>query len=111
MRCRNRARTKLAKDGLALVLSRGPRVSEPQRRENVKPRFLGTAIVHGDTNQDIFWRVFCVFDKYVEISVVIEDPRIKKFIFKFMTGPLAVHLDEIVIRELALRILIEELHV
>src|SRR5215472_13610921 len=77
----------------------------------MKPRRLRATIVHGNTDQQVLRPIFRVLDKYVKVAVLIEDSGIKKFIFEILPGAALVGFNQIQIREFALRILVEVLHV
>jgi len=67
--------------------------------------------VHSDADEYVFGTRFGIFDENVEVAVVLEDPRIEEFVFELLARPPTVRLDQITIRKLALRLLVEELHV
>src|SRR6266478_277198 len=74
-------------------------------------RRFESAIVCGDTNEDIFRGSFGVLDDHIEISIFGEDASIEqlKFGILFRTAP--VFLDQLSIGVSALRIFVKEFHV
>ena len=74
-------------------------------------RRFGSAIVRGDTNEDVFGGGFGILDDHIEISIFGEDASIEqlKFGILFRTAP--VFFQQLSIGIGALRILVEEFHV
>src|SRR6266478_9560102 len=74
-------------------------------------RRFGSAIVRGDTNEDVFGGGFGILDDHIEISIFGEDASIEqlKFGILFRTAP--VFFQQLSVGIGALRILVEEFHV
>src|SRR5262249_33914280 len=72
---------------------------------------LRAAIVYGNADQQIFRRLFRILHKNVKVAVLVEDPGIEKFIFKLLPRATFVRFHQIQVREFALGILVEVLHV
>src|SRR5678815_2483541 len=88
-----------------------PGVSEPERRQHVKARLIGPAVADGYAHQNVIWTFFSVFDKDIEVAVVIEYTRIDKLVFEVIARTFAICLNKIYIRVLTLGVLIEVFHV
>src|SRR6266511_1015925 len=88
-----------------------PGVAKPQRGQQVQLRRLRTAIRRRDADEDVVWRGFGVFDNHIEVAVIVEDARVHQFEFRVGLAASPVLLDKTRVRELSLRILVEELHV
>jgi hypothetical protein len=74
-------------------------------------RRLGAAIDRFDANKDIVRRRLGVFDKNVEVAVIIEDAGIDQLVFQLVLAVSAIFLDEAGLRKLCVGILVEKLHV
>src|SRR5262249_49884397 len=97
--------------GLHVRFAPGPVVAEPELRQNVDPRRLGTAIVHGDANEDVVLRLLRVLGNDVEVPVPVEPAAVDQLELRFERTAPAVFLDEARVRIFALRVLIESFHV
>ena len=53
-----------------------PGVAEPERRQHVQGGRFGSAIVYRNRHQYIRRTSFRIFDKHIEIAVVVEDTRV-----------------------------------
>src|SRR6478736_6157860 len=51
---------------------RGPGVSEPECRQDVNQRRLGSTVVYGDPDQNVVRACLCVLDEDVEIAIVLK---------------------------------------
>src|SRR5271154_470904 len=49
-----------------------PGVAEPQSRKQMQNCRLGPSVENRNSNQDVFRLVFCIFDEYIEIAVIVE---------------------------------------
>ena len=72
---------------------------------------LGTAVVNCDSDENVFGICLGVFDKHIEIAVVIKYASVEQFVFEFFPRAAAVCLRPAHDREIPLRILVEILHV
>ncbi len=88
-----------------------PSVAEPERWQNMQIRGFESAVVRGDTDENIFCIRFGVFDEHIEVTVLIEDARIEQFIFGRVLTMLTICLHQIRIRERTLWIFIKHLHI
>src|ERR1700756_2107219 len=70
----------LTQDGLGLALAPRPCISEPERREYIDLCGLRTAIVDGDFDEGVFRISFGIFNKDIEVSIVIENSGVEKFV-------------------------------
>ena len=77
----------------------------------MKHRRFGPAIVDGNLHQEILGRRLRILDEHVEVAVVVEGPGVEQLVLEIMTPPPAVAVDEVLVREGALRILVQVLHV
>ena len=68
-------------------------------------------VMHGDTDQDVFRITFSVFDKHIEVAVVVEDASVEKFVFHLLARAPPVRLHQIAIGIFSLGILVQVLHV
>src|SRR6516162_268860 len=96
---------------LVVAAAPGPGVAEPQRRQDVHLGRLGPAIVDRNLDQNIFRPILGVFDEDVEVAVVVEDAGVEQLVLELIPAAAAVGVNQIGVRELPLRILIEVLHV
>ncbi len=94
-----------------VVAAPGPRVAKPERRQQMKRRRVRPAIGDRDAHEHIIGRCFGVFGHDVEVAVLVEDAGVGELKFRFAFAAAAVLLDEPGIGKLALRILVERLHV
>src|SRR5271170_7799735 len=77
----------------------------------MQERGLRTAIAYADFDQQIVGRRLRVFNKDVEVAVVVEHAGVQQLVFLFVARALPVGLDEVVVRIGAMRVLVEVLHV
>ncbi len=89
----------------------GPRVAEPQRRQQVQRGRLGAAIAHGDLDQDVFRRGLGVLHEDVEVAVVLKYTRIHQFEFRVSFATALVFFRHLAVGKLSLRIFVQILHV
>src|SRR6516162_639728 len=88
-----------------------PRIAEPQRREQMKRRGFWPAVMSHNANEQVLWCRFSVFHKNVEVPVVIENTRVEQFVLELVARATLTRIYEVAIREFALRVLVEVLHV
>src|SRR5581483_8555149 len=101
----------LAEGGLAIVATPGPGVAEPEGREETQGGGLGSAIVDGNADEDVFGALLGVLDEDVEVAVVREGAGVEQLVLEILAGAAAGGLDEIAVGELALGVLVQVLHV
>ena len=97
--------------GLLVAARPGPGVPEPERGQHVQPRLLGSPVVHGDLHEKVFRGVLRVFDEDVEVAVVVEDPGVDQLVLGLGLAARPVGGEQVVVGELALRVLVEHLQV
>ena len=107
----NDARPRFAQRRLAIVLAPRPGVAEPQRRQDAQPGRFRPAIVHGDPDEHVFRALLGVFDEHVEVAVVVEDAGVEQLVLELLPRSSPVRLDQVPVGKLALRVLVEVLHV
>ena len=100
-----------AQDRLLALVPPRPGVAEPQRRKDVQPRRFGAPVVHGHTDEDLLRLVLRVLDEHVEVPVVVEDPGVDELVLELLPRAPAVRVQQVTVRVLALRVLVEVLHV
>src|SRR6266487_6671733 len=88
-----------------------PRVPEPEAREQVDGGGLGSAILHGDADQDVLGRDLGVLDGHVEVSPVLEDSSLEQLELALLPAPPAVLVDKAGVRIFGLRVFVEPLQV
>ena len=77
----------------------------------MESRRLRAAVVDRHADQDVVRSRLGVLDEDVEVPVVVEDPRVEQLVLELLARPPPVRLEEVPVRELALRVLVEVLHV
>src|SRR5215471_15456113 len=82
-----------------------PRVPKPQCRKDIERGRVRPAIPDGDSDQEVLWRFFRIFDENIEIPIFIKNPRIEQLIFEIVSRPLPVFGYEVIVRKSCLRIL------
>ena len=84
-----------------------PSITEPQRRQKMQARRLRPPIPGSDSNQDVFEGSLRVFNKNIEISVLVENARVNQFVFGIVTRPLLVLNAQLIVGKRRLRIFVE----
>ena len=77
----------------------------------MKRRSFGPAIERLDPDADVFGRGLRIFDEDIEVPIVIKHSGVEQFVFQATSRAPSILLNQIPIRKLALRILVEVLHV
>ncbi len=88
-----------------------PGVAEPQRRQQVQRRRVGTAVGHGDAHQQVLGRGLGVFDEDVEVAPVVEHAGVQQFVLGLVPAAAAIGLHQVVVGVGRLRVLVQVLHV
>ena len=88
-----------------------PGVAKPDRRQHVHGRGLGAAIENADADEDVVRRRLRVLGEDVEVAAVIKDPRVEELELGVAPGATPVLVEQLLVRELALRVLVQRLHV
>ena len=74
-------------------------------------RGVRPAVGGGDLDQQVFRSILGVFDKDVEIAILIENTGIEQFVFHLLAVAPGVGLDQIFVWIGGLRVLVQVLHV
>src|SRR5271154_4467042 len=77
----------------------------------MQERWLRPSIADADFNQQIVRRRLRVFNKNIEVAIVVENAGVQQLVLLFVARALAVGLDQVVVRIGAMRVLVEVLHV
>ncbi len=96
--------------GMAVVATPRPGVAEPQRREDVQRRGLGTAVRRLDQDADVVRRALRVGELDVEVARLLEHPRVDQLELVELAAAASVAVDQRGVGELALRVLVEPPH-
>ena len=88
-----------------------PRIAEPNRRQHVQVRRVGSVVGDEDANQDVVGVGFGIFDLDVEILIAVEYARVEQLELRIIPSAAPVLRHERRIRERFLRILVEAFHV
>src|SRR6516165_4126206 len=72
---------------------------------------FGSAVVHRNPNEQILRSGFGILDEHIEVAVVLEHAGVKQLILELVARPASTRFHKIAIREFALRVLVEVLHV
>ena len=107
----NGARPHCAERRLRLLLAPRPGVAEPEGRQDPQPGRFRPAIVHGNADEDVFRALLRVLHEHVKIPVVVEDAGIEQLVLKLFPRASPVRFDQVPVRILPLRVLVEILHV
>ena len=89
----------------------GPGIAEPDGGEQVEFGEIRSAVVSGNPDQDVFVCGFGIFDKHVEVPVVVKCSGVHQLIFPFVFAALPVFFDQLRIGKGLLGIFIQKLHV
>src|SRR5262249_40901369 len=88
-----------------------PRVAEPQVRQDVQGRRVGTAVERLDLDDEVLRVDFRILDEDVEVAIIVENARIEQLELETLTGTTRVLLHQPRIGKVPLWILVEEFHV
>ncbi len=88
-----------------------PGIAKPQLGQQVERGGLGSAVVRGDTHQDVFVAGLSVLDHHIEIPVVGEGLRVDELEFRMGDAAAAILLLQLRVRELPLRVLVKHLQI
>ncbi len=89
----------------------GPRVPEPDGRQQIDVRALRAAIADVNRDEQVLGIGLRVFDLDIEIAVFGKDARIQQLELRRILPTPPVLLHQLRIREFRLRVLVEEAHV
>src|SRR6185503_6528672 len=88
-----------------------PAVAEPDRRQQLQPRRVRSAIDRGDPDQDVVGRGLRVLDEDVEVAVLVEDPGVEQLELRIGAAAPRRFRSQLRVGKRRLRILVERLHV
>ena len=107
----NDARRRFAQRRLAIVLAPRPGIAKPQGRQDPQPGRFRPAVVDGDADEHVFRTLLGVLHEHVEVPVLIENAGVEEFVLEVFPRSSAVGLDQVPVGKLALRVLVQILHV
>src|ERR1700732_869962 len=84
----------------------GPGISEPQMRKDMQNRVLGTAIECFDAYADVFGAGLGIFNKNIEVAVVVKDAGIEQLELWIFSAAATVFLDQVIVGKFILGIFI-----
>src|SRR5262249_14000002 len=70
--------------GPRIVLPRGPRPAEPERRQEVQRRRVRPAVDGADLDEDLAGRRLGILDDDVEVAVGVEDARVDQLVLQLV---------------------------
>src|SRR5215472_14260709 len=94
-----------------VIVSPGPPVPKPNRRQEMQSRRLWAAVPRGNANEHIFRGCLCILNKDIEIAVLLKDSRVDQFEFRVVPRAFCVLADKLIVGIRCVRILIEEFQV
>src|SRR5262249_47770216 len=84
-----------------------PRVAEPERRQKLERRRLGSAVLDGDAEEEMVRRLLRRLERDVEVGISVENAGIDELELGLVTPAPRVFLDEPRVRKGTLRVAIE----
>ena len=88
-----------------------PRVAKPHARQQMQLRRVRPAIRDRDADENIVRRTLRVLDAHIEVAALREHARVHQLELRLLPRPPPILLDQLRVRKLALRILVERLQV
>src|SRR6185437_11124475 len=88
-----------------------PGISEPDGRKDMHGRRILSPVMNGYPDEDILHIRLGIFDKNVEIAVLVEDTRVYQLELRLLPRPSSVFINQPLIGKSLMRILVEHLHV
>ena len=109
----HRAVARVERGDRGLVAARPPRpaVAEPERRQQLQRRRVGAAVGHREPDQQVGRAPLRVLHDDVEVAVVVEDPGVEQLELRVVAPAPRALGEQPLVREGALRVLVERLHV
>src|SRR2546430_15027166 len=89
----------------ALISTPGPGIAKPERRQEGQASWRRATIDGTNADQDILWSGLGILDEDIEIAVLSENPSIVKLIFRILSAPSGIFIDELLVGEGGLGIL------
>ena len=105
------SRTEGTERGTVATQAPRPGVPVPERGQQLDERLVGPAVQNADPHEEVGRRSFRIFDDDVEVAIVVEHSRVDQFVLGIVPATCAVDIHQEVIRESALRILVQRAHV
>ncbi len=96
---------------LAAASAPGPGVPEPERGEQMQGRRLGATVHRLDPDQEVLRSRLGVLDEDVEVAVLVEGAGVQQLVLQLVLSARGVGPEQVLVREPALRVLVEVLHV
>ena len=106
-----RALRHLAQRRASAPVAPRPGVAEPQRRQQAQGAPSGPRLCTVTRSSTSSGAGLGVLDDHVEVAVVGEDAGVEQLVLELAPAARAVRRDQVVVRELALRVLVEHPHV
>src|SRR5689334_12673973 len=72
---------------------------------------LRPTVMNRDLYENVLGCFFGVFNKYIEVTILVKNARVDEFVFEFLATARAICCNNLVVRESSLRILVKILHV
>ena len=72
---------------------------------------FGASVVDADQDQDVLGSRLGILHEHVPVAIVVERARVEQLVLEFLAAPAAAGLHQVGVREGALRVLVELLHV
>ena len=96
---------------VGVVAPPGPGVAEPERRQQVERRWIGSVVGGRDADDQVGWSRFGVLHVHVEVAVFGKNARVHQLVLRLVPAPPAVLRQQVGIWEGAMRVLVECPHV
>src|SRR5438477_3969987 len=95
----------------AQILSPGPGIAKPQRREQLQRSGFRAAVANCDADEYIFVAALCVLRENIEVAVFMEHPGVEEFEFRLAASATPIFVYQCRVWEFRLRILVKHPHV
>src|SRR5699024_7321193 len=97
--------------GTVFFASPCPNIAKPQRRKQINRGRFRAAVMNGNFYKQVRGANFCIFNKYIKIAVVFENPGVGNLVFSLRFISLLIGLNQIIIGKGLLGIFVEILHI
>ena len=74
----------------AIIRTPRPRIAKPECWQDFQRGQFVAVIGHANANQNIFRRSFCIFNRHIEITVVVKNSRFEQPVFRFLARALVI---------------------